>query len=62
MGSSLATGMWLILDIMTLALYIQTLILFYEASDLTYYELQWEYTKKQDRAMGPKQKLGGSEI
>ena len=62
MGSSLATGMWLILDIMTLALYIQTLILFYEASDLTYYELQWEYTMNQDRAMGPKQKLGGSEI
>ena len=74
MESSLATGMRLLLDIVTLALYVQTLILFYEASDLTFYVLHWEHTKKQDRAMCPKQKelcvqsksswsmLGGSEI
>ena len=57
MESSLATGMRLLLDIVTLALYVQILILFYEASDLTFYVLHWEHTKKQDRAMCPKQKF-----
>ena len=59
MESSLATGMRLLLDIVTLALYVQILILFYEASDLTFYVLHWEHTKKQDRSMCPKQKLLG---
>ena len=57
MESSLATGMRLLLDIVTLALYVEILILFYEASDLTFCVLHWEQIKKQDRAMCPKQKF-----
>ena len=66
MESSLATGMRLLLDIVTLALYVQTLILFYEASDLTFYVLHWEHTKKQHELCVQNKSswsmLGGSEI